>query len=305
MAASAGPNLGLTYGYAAHDSGWGVNGFNPDFAMLDALVFLGVISHTLGTPPGSPATGDRYIIGTGTGAWSGQDKAVTIWDGSAWVFYPPKEGWKAYNLTLDLDLKYNGSSWVALAPVLEVPTAAGTGFSAWINQGGSSVADSAAGITITRPTGGGNDVWTYRRKTAPSTPYVITALLSLTTKDPGAINQIGLGWYDGTNKVHVARAILNSTAVPYIYVSQYSTPTAFNGHDFSNVQCNYPVWLRIADDGTNISFQYSNDGVNFVVLYTAAKSGAYLGSGGYTNIVFGIAMASTTGYCTLMSYHES
>jgi hypothetical protein len=42
------------------------------------------------TPPASPATGDRYVIGqpsdTATGAWAGHAGEIAEWSGSAWVF---------------------------------------------------------------------------------------------------------------------------------------------------------------------------------------------------------------------------
>jgi len=48
-----------------------------------------VIDATLLTPPGSPATGDRYLVGqptdTATGAWVGFEGRIVEWDGTAWV----------------------------------------------------------------------------------------------------------------------------------------------------------------------------------------------------------------------------
>ena len=40
------------------------------------------------------------------------------------------------------------------------------------------------------------------------------------------------------------------------------------------------------DDGTNVSFSFSQDGVNFLDLYTVAKSAGYLGATGYSNLIF-------------------
>lgn len=46
-----------------------------------------VLSVTQTAPPGSPATGDQYIVPSGaTGAWAGHDKTIAAWNGSAWVF---------------------------------------------------------------------------------------------------------------------------------------------------------------------------------------------------------------------------
>lgn len=57
-----------------------------------------VATISLTTPPGSPSTGDRYLIGldttasVATGLWSGQDGNIAEWDGSAWQFTTPTVG---------------------------------------------------------------------------------------------------------------------------------------------------------------------------------------------------------------------
>src|SRR5690606_35888596 len=48
--------------------------FNELVRALDLLVQPAVLSRTSATPPGSPADGDSYIVGTGaSGAWAGKD----------------------------------------------------------------------------------------------------------------------------------------------------------------------------------------------------------------------------------------
>lgn len=65
------------------------------------------------TPPGTPNTGDRYLInGTGTGAWAGQDNDVAEWDGAAWVFYTPTTGtYISVDDETDGLYYFGGSSW--------------------------------------------------------------------------------------------------------------------------------------------------------------------------------------------------
>lgn len=70
---------------------------------VDDLVAHGLTFHervldkdTL-TPPGTPATGDRYWIGgTGTGAWAGHDYDIAEYDGASWVFDGVTEGDTAF-----------------------------------------------------------------------------------------------------------------------------------------------------------------------------------------------------------------
>ena len=76
MPGTTGPRIGLVWGYSPGETGWGVSGFNPNFALLEALVHLTVISIT-STTPGTPANGDCYIVGTSpSGAWAGHDKDI-------------------------------------------------------------------------------------------------------------------------------------------------------------------------------------------------------------------------------------
>lgn len=113
MPGTAGPNLGLIFGYSAHEGGWGAGAFNPGFGLLDAVIFLRVL-YLSNTPPGSPANGDRYIVGTSpTGAWATHANTIAVYRSSAWVFYVPKAGWRAFDNTLKFYLRWTGTAWVS------------------------------------------------------------------------------------------------------------------------------------------------------------------------------------------------
>lgn len=67
------------------------------------------------TPPGSPVTGDRYIIAAAaTGAWAGKVGQIATWSGSAWTFYVTTEGTCAFVDDEDLLYMYSGSAWVPI-----------------------------------------------------------------------------------------------------------------------------------------------------------------------------------------------
>jgi len=69
----------------------------------------------LNTPPGTPATGDRYIIGgSPTGAWTGHALDVTEWNGSSWVFWDANEGFAAWVEDEDYVYVFNGTAWVKM-----------------------------------------------------------------------------------------------------------------------------------------------------------------------------------------------
>lgn len=106
---------------------------SPDGAVTAVIVgdFMAAAINGLGTsiqnavadrdltaPPGSPAEGARYIVGaSATGAWSGHDNDIAIYDGGAWRFDDPQEGWLVWVSDEDRLLAWAGSAWViAMVP---------------------------------------------------------------------------------------------------------------------------------------------------------------------------------------------
>jgi hypothetical protein len=179
------------------------------------------------------------------------------------------------------------------------PTSAGTGLTSWLNQGTATVADTAVGIAISDTNGNQLRV---RYKAAPTPPYTITALVGDTT--PGVNTPVmGIGWYDGTSKLHVVDMVYNNGWG--VEVTKWNSVSSWNSYDFSPTPIiTNPLWLQIRDDGTSIYFRYSVDGANFYTLYNSAKSGAWLGSSGYNNIMFFISTNANNVIGTLMSWTQ-
>lgn len=72
-----------------------------------------VINRTTNTPPGSPAIGDRYIVGPSpTGAWSGKSNYIAQWTGTSWVLFAPTNGQVAFSTADNAWYDYTGSKWV-------------------------------------------------------------------------------------------------------------------------------------------------------------------------------------------------
>lgn len=83
-----------------------VSGDAVNYAQLTALSSMiqnfewqeSVLDKDIVTPPGAPATGDRYLIGldqgggVATGDWTGRDGDIAEWDGAAWIFTEPTLG---------------------------------------------------------------------------------------------------------------------------------------------------------------------------------------------------------------------
>jgi hypothetical protein len=107
------PNLGLPYIMAAQSQKHVTH--NEAIRALDAMVQLAVLDRDLAAPPGSPAEGARYIVGSSpTGAWSGHADEVAAYQDGAWMLYAPVEGWIAWIADEDSAVVWDGTTWSAL-----------------------------------------------------------------------------------------------------------------------------------------------------------------------------------------------
>lgn len=112
MPGTAGPRHGFVWGYSAGEVGWGIGGFNPNFAKLEALLHLTVTSIT-STPPVTPASGMVYIVGgSPTGDWVGHAGAVAAYYTTGWLYITPATGVRAWNIATSTYWRYSGSAWV-------------------------------------------------------------------------------------------------------------------------------------------------------------------------------------------------
>ncbi|MEZ5773320.1 MAG: DUF2793 domain-containing protein [Hyphomicrobiaceae bacterium] len=106
------PNLGLPYLMAAQAQKHVT--LNEAIRSLDVLVQTCVADRDLQTPPPDPADGAAYIVADGaTGAWTGREGAIAAFQDGAWMFHPPREGWRAWIADEDLIAAYDGTAWVA------------------------------------------------------------------------------------------------------------------------------------------------------------------------------------------------
>lgn len=109
------PNVGLNYDWDDGESGIKVQ-MDENWATVDNLLQIGVISRVVATPPGSPVDGDRYIIATSaTGDWVGQDGNLARWNEhtSLWEIYAPRVGWLAFVEAEDVLTVYKSTGWAS------------------------------------------------------------------------------------------------------------------------------------------------------------------------------------------------
>lgn len=64
-------------------------GLNQALYVIRSITHANVISIGDGAPPGSPADGDMYIVGSGSGAWTSQNDNLAryVATGAFWDFF--------------------------------------------------------------------------------------------------------------------------------------------------------------------------------------------------------------------------
>lgn len=84
--------------------------FNEATVLLEAMAARNA-KNRQNSPPGSPANGDMYIIGTaGTGAWLGHNNKIALYF-NGWRIYSPVEKIKVYNQTTSTFWTYSAGGW--------------------------------------------------------------------------------------------------------------------------------------------------------------------------------------------------
>lgn len=98
-------------------TGWG--GFVPELPdgsiTPEALAFPGgvVVESTLSTPPGGPSAGQWFIVGSSpSGAFTGHTGELAGWDGAAYTFLTPAEGWTVWHKTFVYQVSYVSGAWI-------------------------------------------------------------------------------------------------------------------------------------------------------------------------------------------------
>jgi hypothetical protein len=90
---------------------------NEALARLDLLVQMTVQALDAETPPAAPEPGQAFGLGPApVAAWAGQGGRLAVWDGVAWAFATPAEGWCAFDLTAGRPMVFAGGSWGPVAP---------------------------------------------------------------------------------------------------------------------------------------------------------------------------------------------
>lgn len=158
----------------------------------------------------------------------------------------------------------------------------------WDNQDNATITEDSEGNLFVRNPGTSGSL-SSRIKTAPSTPYTITAgIVPFVPGTTGA--QAGL----------VVRESSTGKLIQFgphrdigLSVSKYTNGDTFSAHylTLDIVAFAGILWLQITDNGTNLLFNVSVDGRNFIQIHSVSRTDFM--AGGPDEVGFGVAKSST------------
>lgn len=168
----------------------------------------------------------------------------------------------------------NGSAWSLYGPLFPLTNPPTLSNWTWVNQGSATASDTTAGLYLQCDLVN-SDNWRMLVKTAPSTPYTMTAAftgilcgnkdsrISLIVRDSASGKFVvwGVNYDSFNNEFKLA-------------LSQYNSPTSGNANVFfQRLMTVFPIlFLRMTDDGTNRIYYISVDGVNWINVYSEART---------------------------------
>jgi hypothetical protein len=181
-----------------------------------------------------------------------------------------------------LALRDNGTAWERfMAGPVGFHTAPPTTSWSWVNQGGATVATDLGAEFLTAPTSTRN--WRLRARTlTPSSNYTATAYIEAAGVSPTSSNR----WYTG---IGLRNATSGSfiTFGPSLYAAasigaqltiyRWTNATTFSASSFEQstsalAGAGVLNWLRIRDDGTNRYFEYSPNGVDWILVFSEGRT---------------------------------
>lgn len=151
-----------------------------------------------------------------------------------------------------------------------------TGRWTWVNQGSVTSSQANSILRLYCPKASGDNKHCIVQ-TAPATPWESTMKL----------------WFlaPGGTTYPIGGAVLRDSSgklIAYDYewttgirIARYNSPTSFNANTFNFSSPGYlslPYYLKIKDDGTNLTYSYSMDGSAFLQLFQESRT-AFLASG--------------------------
>jgi hypothetical protein len=148
----------------------------------------------------------------------------------------------------------------------------------WLNQGSCTTDTTKGGIAVTIPKDTTSAVNLRVLHKSKTPPYTVTGLFVL-NQQAVSYHSCGMGFYDPTGGRLVSMHFIVFTSdYSYVEVCNWANTTTFSSAPTNMLMArsgNRMGWMQVQHDSTNIIFRMSNDGYNWITVYTAGKT-AYM-----------------------------
>ncbi len=163
-----------------------------------------------------------------------------------------------------------GAAWVPWGPLFPLTAPIDANYS-WINQGGASVVTTNGGIALLVPANASSNL-RIRTKSAPSTPYTITACFIQRVLGAN-FHTVGLGFRESSSGKVAAIALQFNSAFG-VGVHKWTNATTFSASYLANIPVHTGnlIWFQISDNGTNRISRWSMDGQNWLDMHSVGRT---------------------------------
>ena len=147
----------------------------------------------------------------------------------------------------------------------------------WINQAaGATKTDITGALQMFGPAQGGARNYSFAGITAPATPWTRWMRLTVDNNQPVNYREMGILLADGTNKnIEWGNNYTNGFILEKVHNPSFA---AAGASPAVTAVSNHPPLIGVTDDGTNLLFLISYDGVSSVQLYSESRT-AFLAAG--------------------------
>jgi len=153
----------------------------------------------------------------------------------------------------------------------------------WFNQSGATAALGNSLLTLQAPANAGNDTRGIYQN-VPATPWtVVTEIVAMDMASYANYAQVGFILTDGSARVITCDLSVRSTMPQFGFdISYWNTGTSWNSTPTGEVAVGptviFPLYLKLQDDGTNITCSFSRTGTLYFPIGTVSRT-AWLHSG--------------------------
>lgn len=151
----------------------------------------------------------------------------------------------------------------------------------WANQGTASASQANSVLALLPVVGG--DTWRVIYQAVPATPWEVTAKLAITAFPQNFLSS-GLVLYDSGGKLITFGCVYNNGWNVAIF--RWNGVSSFNSQVFLQNIPDHVLYFRIRDNGTNLIYSFSIDGIHFIQILSESRT-AFMTSGANTGVGLG------------------